>query len=67
MSSHIPRIVGGCSRHAEFDASKCIHGERCGPWYVVDCCGQEDDKDVDECGRCGKQVSSRCNYDDDTN
>jgi hypothetical protein len=31
----------------------------------VDCCKQEEDRDVIECSRCGRQKQVACSFDDD--
>lgn len=73
MNSHEPRIVGGYSLHAAYDASKCPRenealaqqGEKCGHFRCVDCCKQEEERDVEECDRCGRQISVTCSFDDE--
>jgi hypothetical protein len=62
----LPRIVGGYSTHDRHKPDLCdpMTG-RCGPWRCVDCCGVEDDRDIEECQKCGKQKSVRCSFDDD--
>lgn len=63
------RIVGGNSLHARHDPTLCHdpfgRGPQCGTARCVDCCGVEDDRDILECERCGKQWSVRCTFDDD--
>lgn len=71
--SHEPRIEGGCSMHAAYDTAKCPNnneelrrqGFRCGVLRCVDCCKQEDGRDVVECSRCGFQQAEACTFDDE--
>ena len=68
------RVHGGCSTHDKFNPNLCpaepvvqhhLQGIRCGPWRVVDCCGLADEHDIEECSRCGKQITVACSFDDD--
>lgn len=59
------RIRGGYSLHDEHKPELCKSDEGCGSWRCVDCCGVEDERDVIECARCGKQRSVRCSFDED--
>lgn len=71
MSSDFQRVRGGFSLFNEADPSKCpkenaeVFGQ-CGYGRVVDCCEQQEDKDIIECSQCGKQKLVNCFYDDDT-
>jgi len=58
------RIKGGYSLHDKEKPELCQHGIH-GHWRVVDCCKQEEDRDVIECSRCGKQKQVACSFDDD--
>lgn len=60
------RIRGGYSTHESFDPSKCPTGGRCHQHgRCVDCCGVEDDRDIIECQKCGKQWSESCSFDEE--
>ena len=70
ITSHEPRVRGGCSLHAAHDPSKCPRTNsaldgRCGVARCVDCCGQVDDHDIDECARCGHQQMVACYFDEE--
>ena len=58
------RIVGGYSLHETEKPELCPNGNH-EQWRVVDCCGQEDDRDIIECSRCGRQQSCACSFDED--
>lgn len=63
------RIVGGHSRFAaelpddqKPDACKSGHHH----WRCVDCCNHAgDERDIDECSECGRQINVRCNFDEE--
>ncbi len=59
------RIRGGCSLHETCDPTKCDARHTGGIWRVVDCCKQAEDMDVIECSICGKQMSVRCDFDEE--
>ena len=69
--SHTPRITGGSSLHKYYDKEKCpkenpkLKSERCGIARCVDCCGQKNDYDIDECSKCGKQRIVPCYFDEE--
>jgi len=71
--SHEPRIVGGCSLHEQYDPEKCpkeshdpkVRREKCGFARCVDCCKQQDDMDIDECSKCGRQRMVPCYFDEE--
>lgn len=59
------RIVGGYSRRAGVDPSKCVN-RHLGPWRIVDCCDLAgEDRDIIECYECGDQRNVSCNFDED--
>lgn len=58
------RIVGGHSLHETEKPELCPNGYH-DHWRVVDCCGQEDDRDIIECSRCGQQRNAACSFDED--
>ena len=61
--SLVPRITGGYSTHSDYDPAKCHNLAHA--WRCVDCCKREDERDVLECQRCGKQISVACSFDED--
>lgn len=71
--SHEPRVVGEHSLHANYDPEKCpktttvaaVRRERCGFARCVDCCGQKEDTDIDECSKCGLQRAVSCYFDEE--
>lgn len=59
------RIVGGYSMHDGHKPELCpnpTYNFCLGLARCVDCCGVEDDRDIIECSRCGKQWSERCSF-----
>lgn len=71
--SYEPRITGGSSIHPTYDPEKCpktttvesVKRERCGSARCVDCCGQKEDNDIDECSKCGFQRMVSCYFDEE--
>ena len=71
--SYEPRIKGGYSLHEAYDPQKCpkqssdpeVRRGKCGGARCVDCCGTAKDTDIDECSKCGLQVSVSCYFDEE--
>lgn len=59
------RILNEHTRHDEEKPEHCLHNGTCGPWRVVACCEVAPDTDVEECAKCGKQIETRCSFDDE--
>jgi len=61
------RITGGYSTHDAEKPELCKRGvERCGPWRVVECGGiAGEDRDIEECQKCGRQANVRCKFDEE--
>ena len=58
------RIVGGHSMHDSEKPELCA-GKR-HEWRTVECGGHAgEDRDIDECSRCGKQQNFKCSFDED--
>ena len=59
------RVRGGYSIHKAENKLLCGHSSDCGPWRCVSCCEVAPDTDIEECARCGKQVETRCHFDEE--
>ena len=55
------------AKHSLHDSEKpelCPNGHA--SWRTIVCGGEAgEDRDVQECSRCGRQVNVRCNFDED--
>jgi hypothetical protein len=59
----MPRIDNQFSDWPEEHPELCKRDEPCGIMRVIECDGG--DWDVLECGKCGKQMRTRCTFDQD--
>jgi hypothetical protein len=63
--SREPRIGGSSSLFEAFNPAACLPYFSCPEPRVVDCCKAEEDHDIVECPRCGRQWATRCTFDED--